>query len=82
MQQKKRQILLQSTAAMQSDNAYMQYAGYHLALVYALSECRKREDIDYQQLYQDIDKNYKNSINSCQRFGRITQILLFLVQKA
>ena len=43
-------------AAIKSDNAYMQYAGYHLALGYALSECRKREDIDYQQLYQDIDK--------------------------
>ena len=34
----------------------MQYAGYHLALGYALSECKKREDIDYQLLYQDIDK--------------------------
>ena len=43
-------------AAIKSDNAYMQYAGYHLALGYALSECRKREDIDHQQLYQDIDK--------------------------
>jgi hypothetical protein len=42
-------------AALKSDNTYMKYAGYHLALGYALSECRKRKDIDYKLLYQKMN---------------------------
>jgi hypothetical protein len=41
-------------AALQSADLYMQYAGYHLALGYALADCRKRKDIDSKALYQEL----------------------------
>ena len=41
-------------AALQSEDPYMQYAGYHLALGYALADCRKRKDIDSKALYQEL----------------------------
>jgi len=41
-------------AALHSENPYMQYAGYHLALGYALADCRKRKDIDSKALYQGL----------------------------
>ena len=40
--------------ALQSADLYMQYAGYHLALGYALADCRKRKDIDSKALYQEL----------------------------
>jgi hypothetical protein len=33
----------------------MQYAGYHLALGYALADCRKRKDIDSKTLYKKLN---------------------------
>jgi hypothetical protein len=42
-------------AALHSDDLYMQYAGYHLALGYALADCRKRKDIDSKKLYQKLN---------------------------
>ena len=41
-------------AALQSEDLYMQYAGYHLALGYALADCRKRKDIDSKGLYKKL----------------------------
>ena len=41
-------------AALHSENPYMQYAGYHFALGYALADCRKRKDIDSKALYQEL----------------------------
>lgn len=50
-------------AALQSEDLYMQYAGYHLALGYALADCRKRKDIDSKGLYKKLSagvlKQYK-----------------------
>jgi hypothetical protein len=42
-------------AALQSENLYMQYAGYHLALGYALRDCKERKDIDSKALYQKLN---------------------------
>jgi hypothetical protein len=33
----------------------VKYAGYHLALGYALADCRKRKDIDSKVLYQKLN---------------------------
>ena len=41
-------------AALQSEDLYMQYAGYHLALGYAIADCRKRKDIDSKGLYKKL----------------------------
>lgn len=41
-------------AALQSEDPYMQYAGYHLALGYTLGDCRKRKNIDSKALYQEL----------------------------
>ena len=42
-------------AALNSEDLYMQYAGYHLALGYALADCRKRKDIDSKRLYKKLN---------------------------
>ena len=42
-------------AALHSEDLYMQYAGYHLALGYALADCRKRKDIDSKTLYKKLN---------------------------
>ena len=42
-------------AALNSEDLYMQYAGYHLALGYSLADCRKRKDIDSKRLYKKLN---------------------------